>query len=49
MFPGKKGFERLVSASKNALSAPVTWLFCELAGAGRGLFPGHIGVLADST
>jgi ribonuclease P/MRP protein subunit RPP40 len=33
MFPGKKGFERLVSASKNALSAPVTWLFCILSGA----------------
>ncbi|KAK0643336.1 ribonuclease P 40kDa subunit-domain-containing protein [Cercophora newfieldiana] len=32
MFPGKKGFERLVYASKNALSAPVTWLFCNVAG-----------------
>ena len=27
MFPGKKGFDRLVYASKNVLSSPVTWLF----------------------
>ena len=32
MFPGKKGFDRLVYASKNALSAPVTWLFCNISG-----------------
>ncbi|KAK0743419.1 ribonuclease P 40kDa subunit-domain-containing protein [Schizothecium vesticola] len=28
MIHGKKGFDRLVYASKNALGAPVTWLFC---------------------
>ncbi|KAK0715907.1 ribonuclease P 40kDa subunit-domain-containing protein [Lasiosphaeris hirsuta] len=28
MFPGKKGFDRLVYAAKNALNTPVTWLFC---------------------
>ncbi|KAK0620008.1 ribonuclease P 40kDa subunit-domain-containing protein [Immersiella caudata] len=31
MSPGKKGFGRLVAASKNALSAPVTWLFSNLS------------------
>ncbi|KAK3294601.1 ribonuclease P 40kDa subunit-domain-containing protein [Chaetomium fimeti] len=28
MFPGKKGFDRLIYASKNALAQPITWLFC---------------------
>ncbi|KAK3318897.1 ribonuclease P 40kDa subunit-domain-containing protein [Apodospora peruviana] len=31
MFPGKKGFDRLVYASKNALSTPLTWLFCSIS------------------
>ncbi|AEO55070.1 hypothetical protein MYCTH_2298476 [Thermothelomyces thermophilus ATCC 42464] len=31
MFPGKKGFDRLVYASKNALAGPITWLFCNLS------------------
>ncbi|KAL2019304.1 hypothetical protein VTK56DRAFT_9771 [Thermocarpiscus australiensis] len=31
MFPGKKGFDRLVHASKNALAAPITWLFCNVS------------------
>ncbi|KAI1817893.1 ribonuclease P 40kDa subunit [Poronia punctata] len=30
---GKKGFDRLVYACKNALNAPTTWLFCSLSGA----------------
>lgn len=29
-FPGKKGFDRLIYATKNALDFPVTWLFCNL-------------------
>ncbi|EHA56964.1 hypothetical protein MGG_06856 [Pyricularia oryzae 70-15] len=29
-FPGKKGFDRLIYATKNALNFPVTWLFCNL-------------------
>ncbi|KAI1430409.1 ribonuclease P 40kDa subunit-domain-containing protein [Xylaria sp. FL1777] len=28
---GKKGFDRLVYACKNALNAPMTWLFCNLS------------------
>lgn len=28
---GKKGFDRLVFACKNALNAPTTWLFCNLS------------------
>ncbi|KAJ0346857.1 hypothetical protein COL26b_007718 [Colletotrichum chrysophilum] len=28
MLHGKKGFDRLLYACKNALNAPVTWLFC---------------------
>ncbi|KAK3953427.1 ribonuclease P 40kDa subunit-domain-containing protein [Pseudoneurospora amorphoporcata] len=31
MVPGKKGFDRLIYASKNALGTPVTWLFCNLS------------------
>lgn len=31
MLHGKKGFDRLVYACKNALNAPVTWLFCNAA------------------
>ncbi|KXX80614.1 Ribonuclease P protein subunit p40 [Madurella mycetomatis] len=31
MFPGKKGFDRLIYASKNALVAPITWLFCNIS------------------
>ncbi|KAK3938813.1 fungal tRNA ligase phosphodiesterase domain-containing protein [Diplogelasinospora grovesii] len=31
MFPGKKGFDRLIYASKNALSSPITWLFSNLS------------------
>lgn len=30
MFKGKKGFDRLVYASKNVLNEPLTWLFCNL-------------------
>ncbi|KAI0509302.1 ribonuclease P 40kDa subunit-domain-containing protein [Xylaria bambusicola] len=28
---GKKGFDRLVNACKNALNVPTTWLFCSLS------------------
>ncbi|KAH8894229.1 ribonuclease P 40kDa subunit [Thozetella sp. PMI_491] len=31
MVPGKKGFERLMSACRNVFSAPITWLFCDLS------------------
>ncbi|KAM7203414.1 Ribonuclease P 40kDa (Rpp40) subunit domain containing protein [Naviculisporaceae sp. PSN 640] len=31
MAPGKKGFDRLVYAAKNALNTPLTWLFYNLA------------------
>ena len=31
MVPGKKGFDRLVYASKNALSEPIRWLFCNIS------------------
>jgi ribonucleases P/MRP protein subunit RPP40 len=31
MLHGKKGFDRLVYACKNALSQPTTWLFCNLS------------------
>lgn len=31
MFPGKKGFDRLVYAAKNALNTPVTWLFYNIS------------------
>ncbi|KAK4134075.1 hypothetical protein BT67DRAFT_449671 [Trichocladium antarcticum] len=31
MFPGKKGFDRLIYASKNAFPAPITWLFCNIS------------------
>ncbi|EGO59390.1 hypothetical protein NEUTE1DRAFT_121209 [Neurospora tetrasperma FGSC 2508] len=31
MVPGKKGFDRLIYASKNAFNTPVTWLFCNLS------------------
>ena len=27
MFPGKKGFDRLLYAARNVLNMPVTWLF----------------------
>ena len=27
MFPGKKGFDRLLYASKSVLNTPLTWLF----------------------
>ncbi|KAL8342170.1 hypothetical protein RB601_005114 [Gaeumannomyces tritici] len=30
-FPGKKGFDRLVYATKNAINFPVAWLFCNLS------------------
>jgi len=30
MLHGKKGFDRIVYACKNALNTPVTWLFCDL-------------------
>ncbi|KAK1755894.1 ribonuclease P protein subunit p40 [Echria macrotheca] len=32
MYHGKKGFDRLVYASKKALASPVTWLFCNVSG-----------------
>lgn len=35
MLHGKKGFDRLLYACKNALSQPVTWLFCNLSTSGR--------------
>ncbi|KAL7628465.1 hypothetical protein AAE478_002668 [Parahypoxylon ruwenzoriense] len=31
MLHGKKGFDRLAYACKNALNTPVTWLFCNLS------------------
>ncbi|KAL2129544.1 hypothetical protein VTI74DRAFT_7628 [Chaetomium olivicolor] len=31
MFPGKKGFDRLIYASKNVLAEPITWLFCNIS------------------
>lgn len=31
MCPGKKGFDRLIYASKNAFATPVTWLFCNIS------------------
>jgi len=31
MKSGKKGFDRLVYACKNALNTPRTWLFCNTA------------------
>jgi ribonuclease P/MRP protein subunit RPP40 len=31
MFPGKKGFDRLIYASKNALAEPMTWLFYNIS------------------
>jgi ribonucleases P/MRP protein subunit RPP40 len=31
MIPGKKAFDRLMYASKNAFGAPVTWLFQNMA------------------
>ncbi|KAK5657789.1 hypothetical protein OQA88_2862 [Cercophora sp. LCS_1] len=34
MFPGRKGFDRLVYASKNVFNVPATWLFCNLSGNG---------------
>jgi ribonuclease P/MRP protein subunit RPP40 len=34
MLHGKKGFDRIVYAFKNVLSAPVTWLFCDLGSKG---------------
>jgi ribonucleases P/MRP protein subunit RPP40 len=37
MFPGKKGFDRLIYASKNALNTPVSWLFCNAATTGSNI------------
>ncbi len=31
MVAGKKGFDRLIYASKNAFAAPITWLFCNIS------------------
>ncbi|KAL1879687.1 hypothetical protein VTK73DRAFT_6862 [Phialemonium thermophilum] len=31
MYPGKKGFDRLVYACKTVLKTPVTWLFCNVS------------------
>ncbi|KAK4155005.1 ribonuclease P 40kDa subunit-domain-containing protein [Chaetomidium leptoderma] len=31
MFPGKKGFDRLIYASNNAFAEPITWLFCNVS------------------
>lgn len=31
MWPGKKGFDRLIYACKNALNQRLTWLFCNLS------------------
>jgi ribonuclease P/MRP protein subunit RPP40 len=31
MITGKKGFDRLIYASKNAFAAPITWLFCNIS------------------
>ena len=30
MIHGKKGFDRIVYAAKNALNQQLTWLFCNL-------------------
>ena len=35
MLHGKKGFDRIVYTFKNVLTAPVTWLFCDLAATGK--------------
>lgn len=37
MLHGRKGFDRVVYAFKNVLTASVTWLFCNLAAAGMQL------------
>jgi ribonuclease P/MRP protein subunit RPP40 len=34
MLHGKKGFDRIVYAFKNVLTAPVTWLFTDLGAQG---------------
>jgi len=39
MVYGKKGFDRIVYAFRNVLTAPVTWLFCDLAATGK-MVPG---------
>lgn len=39
MVPGKKGFDRLVYAARNALNTPLTWLFHNLAETGEFPFP----------
>ena len=35
MLHGRKGFNRIVYAFKNVITAPVTWLFCNLAASGK--------------
>lgn len=42
MLHGKKGFERLLYACKNALSQPVTWLFSNLGSSKRHTFVLHL-------
>ena len=44
MLHGKKGFDRLIYASKNVLSKPATWLFCNIAESSEfSLYPvGHL-------
>lgn len=37
MVPGKKVFDRLIYASKNAFGTPITWLFCNLSSTGKRL------------
>ncbi|KAK4233888.1 ribonuclease P 40kDa subunit-domain-containing protein [Achaetomium macrosporum] len=39
MSPGKKAFDRLLYASKNALADPITWLFCNVSPATPGPDP----------
>lgn len=38
MLHGKKGFDRIVYAFKNVLTAPVTWLFHDLSAEGMLFF-----------
>jgi ribonuclease P/MRP protein subunit RPP40 len=41
MFPGKKGFDRLIYACKNVLNQRLTWLFCNLSTNCRYTSPRH--------
>jgi ribonuclease P/MRP protein subunit RPP40 len=43
MLHGKKGFDRLVYASKKVLNQPLTWLFCNVAQSSNSLPPPFFG------